>query len=445
MSKEKKFKIIKNHSLKIRKINVFTLAFQQLSQHKIASILLSLGILLGVVSGNLMSIGIDNYYTQEKDNDPHNLFDYRVNINDNLSNDEMKQLNEATQYQSFVYENSFCEISWNGIEKEKTAQKKRNRGYDINTDITDYRELAGVTYHYNDKMIKEVLDKANFNGRYPKNDNETLLIKPYFKYNEESLRKALNKPDDLSGYVDDVGLEIGDQVSVYAEDEQGHRNDKQLQIVGTIRFDNLSIKEERLFTGEYELLVNKKTYDECRGYSSYAHVRYDCSDTKRVQELKRVVYDIKKRNQNIDFINSDANIQERKSESLGMVIRNMTFFGMIISGLLVSTYLHRKIKLLAQRREIGIFRAIGMTNKQVYLIQWIYGCIIYMVTLVMYCIIWTMILYQSNYPLSEIIDQLINPIQIIAFVILFVGFILSIILPMHGELKESVLDTIAKE
>ncbi|MEG0569918.1 MAG: hypothetical protein RR543_06015, partial [Erysipelotrichales bacterium] len=94
---------------------------------------------------------------------------------------------------------------------------------------------------------------------------------------------------------------------------------------------------------------------------------------------------------------------------------------------------------------VGLYRAIGMTNRQMFGIHAIYGCVIYISSLFTYLTINIYISISRGITVSEVLSTSLKSSNIILFIILGIGFIFAIMLPVNSELKENILDTISKE
>ena len=48
-----------------------------------------------------------------------------------------------------------------------------------------------------------------------------------------------------------------------------------------------------------------------------------------------------------------------------ITFKDISFFGGLVFGIILLVYMNRKIKAMARKHQIGLYRAIGMTKKQI--------------------------------------------------------------------------------
>lgn len=434
---------------KIRKITVLTLAIQEFTQHKLISILLVGIVFMGVMGGELFTSSFTNYKTFIDGTQKDDKFDYRLGTNNQmLTTQDIQSLTsiENTTWQ-VVHQNPVY-ITWEGIEKEGTATEYRKIHGNTFAVLPQYSEWCDFSYYENEEMIKEIFDKGAMQGRLPKNDNEVVIYKPFMVYGSSS-QGLSPSGKDKDNYAKDEGLKIGDHIYAFktsAGREPTTKIEEPFEIVGIMIYeDEITSKEsDLLFYEGYNFILNSQTYQKYFDRDIKQLLFFDLNNKEAMFPLKKTIYNLINENKDIRFEDQQAIQQEREISSLQFFLSTASFSGILFVGIVTLTYLYRKVKLLSQKHEMGLYRAIGMTNKQLYFIHAIYGVFIYLLAVSIYIGICINSYLKAEYSLVNALKEVVTPELFIFLTVLGVGFVFAIMLPVYSELKENILETISK-
>lgn len=426
---------------KVRSQNIFALAIREFSLHKFISISMIAIIMIGIVMGSMFFDSIENYQQVVAESKMNVDFDYFIDDNGDLTSSDIQSLTSIEDVTSQVIHFRDIEMTWQGIEETKSILNYRIRHSQMK-----YAESASISYYENGEMVEEVLSQHHMQGRYPQNDNEVLIVKPWINIHEGGYGSSLANPHDDEEYIKDVGLEIGDYVTIaYADQgmtDVSHFIDRPLKIVGTITFEDVTRKECSLFNYKYQLITNRSAYQKYIPDDSSTKLLFDANTQKAGIELKNEILQIIYGKHNVRFKDTQQEMQENIMESLQFILKVGPFCGTFLAGIIVLTYLYRKVKILGAKHEIGLYRAIGATKRQIYLIHLIYGLMIYVIVI---CIIIFIIVMNVKGPIEETFVGNFVAKQSPYVALLGVVFMIAFMLPVYSELKENLMQTITKQ
>lgn len=436
-----KFNIKLSKSQKIRKLNIFSLAIEEFTTHKFISIALTLIVIIGIYFGVIMMESIDSFYQSMAYIKNTDLYDYKIELSEQIADStEMSLLTENEGISSQIIYRRDLNITWQGIEKQKDGLQFRTT-YES---YAKYGERASLVCYEDEQMLKELLSKYHMQGRFPVNDHEVLLLKPWITFHENGQSISIVKVD-FENYSSDVGLEIGDLIYGFDSQQNNKAIDEPFEIVGTIQFESLSDKEQSLFDNSYQLIMSHTYYQKYFQRDSQTVVLADIKNNHAINQFKNDISKIIAHYEYAEYTDTSAEQQRYILFEVQFVSKMVSFCGILVSGIVTLTYLYRKIKILGARHEIGLYRAIGATKKQIYGIHLLYGLIIYMLALFIIIPIVISNLMRMEGSLWELILAYID-IKIVIYVcILAIVFIGSMILPVWSALKENLLETMSRD
>lgn len=426
---------------KVRRQNIFSLAMREFSLHMFISLSMIVIIMIGIVMGSMFFDSIEGYQEVVAESKTNINFDYILYDDGDLTSSDIQSLTSIKDLTSQVHHVHDIEMTWQGIEEIKSILN-----YRIRPSQMKYAERSSLSYYENEEMIKEVLSQHHMEGRYPQNDHEVLIVKPWINVHDGYYDSSLANPHEDKEYIKDVGLEIGDYVTIaYADEgmaEANHLIDQPLKIVGTITFEEITRKEQSLFTNYYQLITNQSTYQKYIPDDSSTKLLFDANTQKAGIQLKSAILQVINGKHNVRFEDTQQEMQESIMWSLQFILKVGPFCGTFLAGIVVLTYLYRKVKILGAKHEIGLYRAIGATKRQIYLIHLIYGLMIYVIAI---CIVIFIIVINMKGPIEETFVGNFIAKQSSYVALLGVVFMIAFMLPVHSELKENLMQTITKQ
>lgn len=453
-------KVKKHKKRRIRKVSVPRLIIRELTDHKMTSFLLMAVAFVGIMSGNWLQSSITTYiYEKEKylseEYDHYLLVDnYFVEDDQHqvMSQSEIERLVQMKGVESQVLHSQNTIMQWDGIEEAEEMRSFRDFQNDsLNPNPDDLYECVELCYFENEDILEDMLKRHRFEGRLPQKEGEVIIVKPWIYVSEMGwtlsfLESEENKEKKL---VYDVGLEIGDKVS-FGEGKDWMEKDvvpiqDSFEIVGTMSFQSMSRTEGRLFSSNsYVLITNESTYHRYIQNDNRQLCMMNVVDKSIANDLKKEIYQIQRNHSLVEYKDVYADALLQKNIMIESIVKDVSFFGVLLTGVFVLTYLHRKIKVMGMSNEIGLYRAIGATKKQLYLIHFLYGFIIYFMTaFLFFSIILANYLKVSRF--KEAFELLVDPVTVITVTLFGLGFVAAIFLPIYGQLKESILKSISSE
>ena len=438
----------KKHRVRsIRKNNILSLSFKEFMDHKILSFLLVAIIFVGIMIGDLMSLSVESYKDTNRSMNEEDDFDYILENNSaEFSQTELNNLSHLSGVESQIIHSQEIYATWPGIENEKSmiSHRKLNDSLLLNDDSPLYQRMS-IYYYENENMVKEVLNNNGIIGRFPENDNEILVVKPCVQVHEGGYGTSLEH-SQCENSVQDEDLKVGNTLSISYTDEYNEVVDKtidtEFKIVGVIEFDNVIRKEERLFDYSFTAITNASTYQKY--FENQKQLCYfDIDDQSAMFPLKKELFEMKKKYPDSYYQDTYTELQLQHIQNVEMILKDCSFFFIFLTGTMVLTYLQRKIKVLSLKSEIGLYRAIGMTKKQLYFIHLFYGIIIYLLAVILYLSFYISNLAMANLNYDEIISTVFSPINSMVLVALGICFIATIYFPIRSQLKENLLSSIS--
>lgn len=85
-------------------------------------------------------------------------------------------------------------------------------------------------------------------------------------------------------------------------------------------------------------------------------------------------------------------MQIQKTQMNEDFIKSIAFTGILFVGITILIYIHRKIYTISIEHDMSLYRAIGMTKKQIYEVYGIYSIMMYLLSLVVFVIIYILIM-----------------------------------------------------
>ena len=219
-----------------------------------------------------------------------------------------------------------------------------------------------------------------------------------------------------------------------------------MKIVGTIYFDDVTQKENRLFFGigsggMYKFLTNKQTYQKYISKDTEQNIFCDVNNYDAQFTLKKQLFEIKDRYPDVMY-NDLNSVQQLHIISLKEItFKDISFFGGLVFGIILLVYMNRKIKAIARKHQIGLYRAIGMTKKQIVMIYTLYAFAIYIISFIIYTILSILL---SNLQFLNMLDY-IQLSQVLSVISLGVIVIFVIVFAVYSELKNNILESISHD
>jgi len=433
---------------KVRRINILRLAIEEIYNNKFASCLLIGIMVIGLTSG-LMS-GQTIYYYIEDSQSINKMKNYDYILNNDyvensqcLSTNDINDLTHIEGISSQVIHKQPIQMSFDGVEKNPNAGPVESLElYEQYPMILD----GYIVYYENQDEFFDVLKKYNYQGQETFYDNEVLLFKPHFYINKNGLSSDICEDHESieTEYIDS-GLDVGDQIQVISYVDN-HREQQTVlkepfKIVETVSFDQIDYKYQKLFETEYLLIVSKETYQKYFQEDFSQKLLFDVSDKQNIGLFKQKVLSLSKQN-HFDYSDTLASTQILKTQMQEDFIKNIAFTGILFVGITILVYIQRKIYVISIGHNIGLYRAIGMTKKQIYEIYGIYSMIIYMLSLIMFMLLFILVMIWNS---SDLIIDLIKIYSLISYIVLMFLFLFAVIFPIHCSLKENILKHITTD
>ncbi len=446
---------IKKHKIrKIRKVTVASLALREFIDNKIASISLVILLMIGIIGNVMLFSTIATYRVNLKS---FHVEDYNYMLGsygDPISQDKLTILSQIKGVSTQVVHRHDIQIYWKDIAEEKSLLYGRQNHFNLQPESKYYYlETSGLAYYENQAAVKDILSAHHMEGRFPENEDEIFIVKKFWRPNENGASGEYNTKkqfdeDKNDSYIQEEGLDIGDEVEIFTNDSESGELGKshRMKIVGTIYFDDITRKENRLFFGVssgsmYEFLTNKQTYQKYISKDNEQNIYCDVNDYDAQFIVKKQLFEIKDRYP--DVIYDDLNsVQQLRIISLKEItFKDISFFGGLVLGIVLLVYMNRKIKAIAHRHEIGLYRAIGMTKKQIVMVYILYAFIIYLISLT-FCVILAISLSHMRFidAFNNIELSLVLSIISLGIIVVFV-----IVFAVYSELKNNILTSISHE
>ena len=291
-------------------------------------------------------------------------------------------------------------------------------------------------------------------GRFPENEDEVFIVKEFWNAREDGSRsggyytKKQFDEDKKDSYIQEKGLDIGDEVEVFTNDwgstelGKSHR----MKIVGTIYFDDVTQKEKHLFfgigsRGMYQFLTNKQTYQKYISKDTVQNIYCDVNDYDAQFTLKKQLFEIKDRYPDVVYTDLNSAKQLSIITLKEITFKDISFFGGLVFGIILLVYMNRKIKAMARKHQIGLYRAIGMTKKQIVMVYTLYAFAIYLISLVIYTLL---SISLSNIRFLNMLDH-IQLSQVLSVISLGIIAIFVIVFAVYSELKNNILESISHD
>lgn len=462
MSGKIQTKVKKHRVRKVRRPHIFRFIMRECLDHKFVSFLLASVVVIGVIGGDLLRLSLDTYnHRLERMNGEE--YDHYVNIENNcLPQDSIDEITRLGGNHSQVFHMQEVLMTWEGIEKTSEFSQSRRYHQIFDAPSDGLFESGCLMYFENENDGIEMLKRHHFKGRYPQKEGEVLLIKPEMRITHNggravSLTAVKNDFVEASEtVVYDQGLEIGDYISFSQGGENQFGNNvlpikDSFEIVGVVSFDEATETERRLFEYfGYTLMTTQSTYQKYadRDYKQICMMKSSYQD----MNLKKLIYRIQGEYPELEYNDIYTQMQLLKIQSQEDVLKDGSYFGILLIGMMTLVYLHRKIKLLATKAEVVLLRAIGMTKKQIYTIHLGYAFIIYGLSLMIILLGKIFIYFQHEVhytPFLSFINstfkEMSNPVTIATLVILGVCFMMIMFIPTYIAFKEDGFKIISKD
>ena len=418
---------------KIRKPTIKNFAFNKLFNSKMYSASIFLILCFILFRGFMMVDATLNYH--QNNNTTNKNYDYvwvghglEIDISP-LFNDEDIHIIQSKCSNDIYYK-------WDDMDKEsKTIQFRRgshvhgrmvcvesddevisylkDKGYDVINELGDYEAVVIIPNH-----------------------NYAIPIRKSYNYNEYVV-DPVRKKDGL--YAADIGLTENRNIDVYAwiQDETY----TSLKIDKAIRLEEESIRH---YFDYYTVIVNEKTYQEL---SPYKHTNYYVIKTdndiarSKVQKFFHSVTlphgswtlgrltDVKMEQiQEADILKTG-----HTNEMIHSLMMNLIFIFLI--------YIMRILSVDKEKKLIHLLRNIGMTKKDIYIINMIYSSVIYIASLIAVFIVWVFwykVMFDGFINIFAYLEKQILLYGVIVIITLII-YTLCMLLPIKNILKEQPL------
>ncbi|MFR7590423.1 MAG: FtsX-like permease family protein [Longibaculum sp.] len=324
----KNMKQIVHKSKKVcsHQLNVFSLAVKEMIQNQRIFILLSMMSSLFIIfSLFFMSLNI-SYFNIKDDL----AFTHEIN-GENLNNDDYHQISQINHLESFFLQLQYIDIK-----------------NDSSDTITN-----GCIVCVEDKqqVYQNIILQQKLEGRFPIYDNETVLMVPD---------------------VQSIDMKIGDQIQM-SEDV------KKLNVVGIIRYhDNDKKINEIMSFGQNQLLVTASCFTQIEGFSTMKKIYVNTNNFESIHQLKAVVYDLMKNNSHLyfnDYLSFHEVVQFQKQKDF---TKDISFTVLFLIGTASLLYIQRKLRIQSLKHNIGLMKAVGLTQKQLILMYVIYDFMVFL-------------------------------------------------------------------
>lgn len=447
---------IKKHKVrKIRKVTIPSLALRELTDNKTASISLIILLMVGIM-GNMMLFYTIDTYTDDLKSLYVEDYDYTIgNYDDSISQDELTALSQIKGVSTQIVHSHDIQVYWQDITEEKSLLYGRQNNFNLQPESKYYYlETSELFYYENQAVVEDILLAHHMEGRFPENEDEVFIVKEFWNAHEDGsgsggyYTKKQFDEDKKDSYIQEKGLDIGDEVEVFTNDWGSRKlgNGHRMKIVGTIYFDDVTQKENRLFFGigsggMYKFLTNKQTYQKYISKDTEQNIFCDVNNYDAQFTLKKQLFEIK--NRYPDVMYNDLNsVQQLHIISLKEItFKDISFFGGLVFGIILLVYMNRKIKAIARKHQIGLYRAIGMTKKQIVMIYTLYAFAIYIISFIIYTILSILL---SNLQFLNMLDY-IQLSQVLSVISLGVIVIFVIVFAVYSELKNNILESISHD
>lgn len=329
-----------------------------------------------------------------------------------------------------VYKSKFYEsilMSWEDMDKENSTIRGL-RSSEI------YGNIVCID---NDQQVKDFIIK--YIDELELNNNEAVVVIPNCNYSANVVLNGENYKNytvdivrkEGGNYPEDKGLAIGKNIVI-----DGYQS---LKIKNVIRFKEEPVRD---YFDEYTVIVNKDTYmtlcynSQTMDIDNYITVTVDNEKARnKVQSFfNSVIIEHKIWQSNgyysnvyMDKINQ---LYTLKTNYLNDMVYNSI---LMIIGLLM-IYMMRLLSSYKIKKDIGLYRSIGMTKKNVYMIHLVSYSIIYIIAIV--CILIGYVVYYR----SLVIDYLFLRL-IILFALYFI-YIAIMLVEIKNILKENILNLV---
>ena len=447
---------IKKHKVrKIRKVTVPSLALRELTDNKTASISLIILLMVGIMGSTMLFSTIGTYTDNLKLFDVED-YDYTMeNYDDPISQDELTALSQIKGVSTQIVHNHDIQIYWEDITEEKSLLYGRQNHFNLQPESKYYYlETSGLFYYENQAVVEDLLLAHHMEGRFPENEDEVFIVKEFWNAREDGSRsggyytKKQFDEDKKDSYIQEKGLDIGDEVEVFTNDwgstelGKSHR----MKIVGTIYFDDVTQKEKHLFfgigsRGMYQFLTNKQTYQKYISKDTVQNIYCDVNDYDAQFTLKKQLFEIKDRYPDVVYTDLNSAKQLSIITLKEITFKDISFFGGLVFGIILLVYMNRKIKAMARKHQIGLYRAIGMTKKQIVMVYTLYAFAIYLISLVIYTLL---SISLSNIRFLNMLDH-IQLSQVLSVISLGIIAIFVIVFAVYSELKNNILESISHD
>ncbi|MFR1296553.1 MAG: hypothetical protein ACLSBH_14715 [Coprobacillus cateniformis] len=174
---------------------------------------------------------------------------------------------------------------------------------------------------------KDVLTKYNLQGRFPENDNEILIVKPCIQVHENGYGLSIDHLE-CDNNILDIDLKVGNNLMISYintyDDSIEKSIDREFNIVGTIEFNNIKPKEERLFNYDFAVITNSSTYQKY--FEDHEQLCYfDISAKSSVFELKKELFEMQKRYPDSSYHDTSSELQLRSIQNIELILKDSSF------------------------------------------------------------------------------------------------------------------------
>lgn len=439
--------IQKSHHIrkrKIRNINVFSMAFYELVDHKLVSFMLIAIVVVWAFFAHSSVSQMTSYlksreryqdygfqYTLVEDGDSQSKAD--------ISNEEYLQLSQMKGVSSQMRMENLIRYHYDAMNEvslfyEDTTIKNQVK--------MDYGSIC--TYLDMD-MIDQILHENDFQGRLPLNDNEVVVLLPYYYMIDGGYGSSLFEIDDEE--LIQIPLKLGDNVDVYPENlpdnQQCLEKIQSLKVTGIVQLNKEYEKLYQLFN-ETLLIVNNKTYQKLFPENSLKSLYIDLDKNVNQLQYKESIFQLLKNHSQYEYKDNYANMLSRQSIELESFLKEITFIGILLIGITVLIYTQRKLRIMSMKNEIGLLKAIGATQSQIFISHALYALMIYILGYSGY-MFYLYILFSGKGGVEEFKTFFMQPMQLVSMIMFCIIFVIVMVCSAYQEVRKNPLDLITKE
>lgn len=437
---------------KSRKNNPLSLAIRELKDHKIITItfvVVSVVCLIDGISGILMIESLQDHYQIMNE---ENIYDYVIDngsygdVETLLTSQELEELTSFSGISSQIFYKQMVYMNYDFIKDSRLIENDFFSSQ-LQDDYDGLLSAICVSYE-NEGDFYRILNKYGYKNIKKLGKDEIILFKPHIYFDDGRCFKVASKYDDNQQEYFDPGLEKDTMIEmIYDETKSSYSKSQPLKIIETVYIDDMDIQDNRyVFQSDYMIFMNREMYQKYFGSKINSTILFDVQNSRHLLELKEKVLTMTTKH-SLQFDDSYTKNQMETAMMLENTLKGLAFVMIMIIGLFMLLYMQRKIYVLNRRNEITLYRAVGMTRQQIYLMNGIYGIFIVCISEIVFLMCYVVISLDNGLEriLEDIHRFITNPISmIITFIVLFFIFCI-ILIPIREILKDNILKYIQQD